>query len=307
MTNDNVFDATQWANAVQKAQSDLAQQWSQWNSVWAQAAGAAGGSGVAAGANPGAAGVAQQLAGQFEQYVGISRSLWELLGRTASISSGEERLSVFNEGLAGLQARFAALFTPLNANPWSGMSQGLAGMPGFPPGMAGIGGIGGMGAMGNPFGAGNPFAANNPFVMPALGPAREQQESWQRLSAAAARCAQAQTRLAAQWNEIMAAGLRELGNRMAPTLQAGTMPASLKELYDGWVNAAESAYAQAAHGAAFIQAQAEFSNALSELRLAQREILELWGRQFDLPTRAELNSLHKQVRELQAAVQRLGG
>jgi class III poly(R)-hydroxyalkanoic acid synthase PhaE subunit len=270
---ENPFDPTQWATAMQKAQADMTSHWSQWNALWPQAAR----TGAAAEAPAGAAAAGastQAFAQQFEQYLGISRSLWELLGRTASVTSGEERVRVFNEGLAALQAQSASMFVPPGANPWQGLMQGVA-----PP----------------------------MFGMPALGPAREQQEVWQRVSAAAMRCTQAQARLATLWNEVVATGLRELGQKLSPGLQAGRMPGSLKEVYDSWINSAESAYARAAHGVAYMQAQAELGNALTELRLAQREILEGWAKQFDLPTRSELNSLHKQVHELSAAVKRLGG
>jgi len=286
---DSPFDPAQWAGAAQKAQAELMNQWAQWNALWTQAArGAAPAAGGAPAAGAAAAGGAAAMPGmpgaapfaaQFEQYLGISRALWELVGRAASIADTAERLRVFNDGLAGLQSRFASLFMPGGANPWQGPGGGAA----------------------------NPFVAPPLFGLPPLGPAREQQESWQRLSAAAMRCAQAQARLAAQWNEIVAAGLQQLGQQLTPAVQDGRMPGSMKELYDSWVNAAESAYGRAAHGVAFIQAQSELGNALTELRLAQREILEEWARQFDLPTRAELNSLHKQVRELSAAVKRLGG
>jgi len=138
--------------------------------------------------------------------------------------------------------------------------------------------------------------------MPALGPAREQQESWQRLMQLAGRCTQAQTRVGSQWSDIIGQALRELSARVAPGLKSGAAPASMKEIYDLWVDSAESVYAQAARGAAFVQAQAELTNASSELRSAQRELLEEWAKQFDLPTRAELNSIHQQLRDLKAAL-----
>jgi polyhydroxyalkanoate synthase subunit PhaE len=278
----NAFDPTQWAAAMQKAQTDMMSQWSQWNALWAPGAMSGAGATAAGGSRSAAAGMATQpFAQQFEQYLGVTRSLWELLGRTASINDGAERMRMFSEGLAGLQSQFAQMFVPAGANPWQGLMQGLQGMtPGAPPAM---------------------------FGLPALGPAREQQEAWQRAAAAAMRCSQAQSKLAALWNDVVAQGLRELGQQMSPAVQAGRLPGSLKEVYDSWVNAAESAYARAAHGATFIQAQTEFGNALAELRVAQRAIIEDWARQFDLPTRAELNSLHQQVRELTAAVKRLGG
>jgi class III poly(R)-hydroxyalkanoic acid synthase PhaE subunit len=269
MATDSSFDPRHWADAMQKAQGNIMQQWSQFQGLWSQVASNAG-----AGAQSATAGgkeFAQQLASQIEQYVGISRSLWELLGSAATQKSAEERLRVFNEGLAGLQKTFMAGGAMAGAVPGSGNAMSWL------------------------------------FAGPALGPAREQQESLQRMSAAAARCAQAQARLATQWNEILSAGLHDLGNRLSPGLQLGQQPGSMKEVYDSWIGSAEKAYASAANNATFIHAQAEFANALSELKLAQREMVEEWARQFNLPTRAELDSLHRQVHELTAAVRRLGG
>src|SRR5262249_13008118 len=128
--------------------------------------------------------------------------------------------------------------------------------------------------------------------------------SWQRLMQLAARAAQAQMQVGTQWNDIIGRALRELSERVAPRLKSGAAPGSLKEIYDLWVDSAEGVYAQAARSAAFVQAQAELTNATSQLRSAQRELLEEWARQFDLPTRAELNSIHQQLRDLKAALHR---
>jgi class III poly(R)-hydroxyalkanoic acid synthase PhaE subunit len=162
----------------------------------------------------------------------------------------------------------------------------MGGFPGFGA-MAGASGFPGMGGA---------------FSMPALGPAREQQESFQRLAQLSMRCAQAQMQVSAQWNDIIGKALRELAERLAPRLKSGATPASMKEVYDLWVDSAESVYAQAARAGAFVQAQAELTNATSMLRSAQRELLEEWARQFDLPTRSELNSIHQQLRDLKAAL-----
>jgi BMFP domain-containing protein YqiC len=260
---------------MQKAQADLMRQWSEMNSAWLKSAGAAGAAAAPA-AMPGAE-VAQRLLGQFENYLGVTRALWELLGKSATAQEPEKRTRLFNEGLAALQGQFTAMFAPA-----------FAGTPGFASPFAGMGG-----------------SAPPSFNWPALGPAREQQESWQKLAAIVARCTQAQAKLAGLWNEIIASALRELGGKMTPRLHSGAMPGSMKEIYDIWVESAEAAYSRAAHGAAFMQAQAELSNGLSQLRIAQREMLEEWARQFDLPTRAELNSLHQQVRQLAAELLKL--
>lgn len=291
--------------------------WSELGQSWAQAAApgapAAGGSpGFAAGSAGSAAAAGEGLARQFlqqcEQYLGVSRSLWELVTRSAGISDPEQRGRSFADGLGALQQQFAGLWaaTPFGA-PATGMSGmgwpgagGFAGMPGMGgmtglPGMAGMAGIPGM--------AGFP-GAGAAFAGPALGPTREQQESWQRLLQLTARSTQAQLQVSSQWNDIIGRSLRELAERVAPRLKSGAAPGSLKEIYDLWVDSAESVYAQAARSGAFVQAQAELTNASSQLRTAQRELLEEWAKQFDLPTRAELNSIHQQLRDLKAALRR---
>ena len=261
-----------WAAAIQKAQADLYRQWSEMSQSAARAASL----GAPAGAAPGGSveGLARQFMQQCEQYLGVSRSLWELVTRCAALTDPEQRARSFADGLGGLQQQFAGL--------WAAAALGAAPAAGFAaPAWPGAGG---------------------PFNIPSLGPAREQQESWQRLTQLGMRCAQAQMQLSTQWNDIIGKALRELAERLAPRLKSGATPGSMKEIYDLWVDAAETVYAQAARGGAFVQAQAELTNATSQLRSAQRELLEEWAKQFDLPTRAELNSIHQQLRDLKAAL-----
>jgi class III poly(R)-hydroxyalkanoic acid synthase PhaE subunit len=304
-----------WAAAMQKTQDELMRQWSAMASAWSRATTGAPAAGAAqpaaAGVDPAA--ISNKFLSQFEQYLGVSRALWELLGQAARASEPQERARLFTEGLSALQQQFSGAWA---ATAFGAPLAGAATPFGFGamPGAMGAGGAGmnPWAAMGAPFGGaqnfGFPGSGAGPFgKMPALGPAREQQESLQRLAELAQRCWQAQLRLGGQWNEIISLGLKELGEKLAPQLQSGTMPGSVKELYDLWVESAESAYKRVAHGAGFIQSQAELTNTLSQLRSAQRELMEEWGRQFDLPTRAELNSLHQQVRELKAALQKLTG
>jgi class III poly(R)-hydroxyalkanoic acid synthase PhaE subunit len=300
---------------MQKTQDELMRQWSAMASAWSRATtGApAAGSAQPAAASVDPAAISNKFLSQFEHYLGVSRALWELLGQAARASEPQERARLFTEGLGALQQQFSGAWaaTAFGA-PLAGAATpfGFGAMPGAMG--AGSAGMNPWAAMGAPFGGaqnfGFPGSGAGPFgKMPALGPAREQQESLQRLAELAQRCWQAQLRLGGQWNEIISLGLKELGEKLAPQLQSGKMPGSVKELYDLWVESAESAYKRVAHGAGFIQSQAELTNTLSQLRSAQRELMEEWGRQFDLPTRAELNSLHQQVRELKAALQKLTG
>ena len=330
-----------WSSALQKAQADLMRQWLDMNAAWARATSppgtpaASGGAAGTAGAAPNAAGaatpgldggdVARRFLAQCEQYLGVSRSLWDLLGRAATAPDAEQRGKLFNDGLGVLQQQFAGLWaaTPFGAGAAQANPMAAFGLPAFalPPGMEGMAGMAGaMPGFGLP-GAGNPFAQaggfgalptgfpgfspsafTGLFNAPALGPAREQQQSLQRMSQLAARCGQAQLAVVNHWNDIIGKALRELGERLAPKLKSGATPASIKEVYDLWVDSAEGVYAQVARNAGFVQAQAELTNALSSLRSAQRELVEEWSRQFDLPTRAEINSIHQQLRELKAAL-----
>jgi len=296
--------AGDWAAAMQKAQADMLRQWSELGQGWARAAAPA--AATPAGAGPGgpnasaspASGeaLARNFLQQCEQYLGVSRSLWDLVTRSASIGDPEQRSRSFADGLGALQQQFAGLWaaTPFGAPPSMGMPGGA--WPG-----AAAGAFGGMGGLGGMPGVG---AFPGAFAMPALGPSREQQEAWQRLMQLAARTAQAQMQVGTQWNDIIGRALRELAERVAPRIKSGGAVGSLKEIYDLWVESAESVYAQAARSAAFVQAQAELTNATSQLRSAQRELIEEWARQFDLPTRAELNSIHQQLRDLKAALHR---
>jgi hypothetical protein len=336
-----------WTSALQKAQSDLMRQWLDMNAAWARATspqaaagagvaggGSAGAGGAASGAGPGAApasgaipgmdggDVARRFLEQCEQYLGVSRSLWELVGRSATAPDAEQRGKLFNEGLGLLQQQFAGLWaaTPFGAgaaqaNPMAAFGLPAFGAPGFGAPGFGAPGFGAPAGGANPFAAGfgalpagfpgfPPAAFTGLFNQPALGPTREQQQAWQQLSQVAARCGQAQLAVVNHWNDIIGKSLRELGERLAPRLKSGATPGSLKEIYDLWVDSAEGVYAQVARNAGFVQAQAELTNALSALRASQRELVEDWSRQFDLPTRAELNSIHQQLRELKAALKR---
>jgi class III poly(R)-hydroxyalkanoic acid synthase PhaE subunit len=71
-----------------------------------------------------------------------------------------------------------------------------------------------------------------------------------------------------------------------------------RELYDLWVECGEKVYAQVAHSEAYAKLQAQVGNAAIKLRAKQQAVIERGLKYFDLPTRAELNTVHKQMREL---------
>lgn len=133
----------------------------------------------------------------------------------------------------------------------------------------------------------------------ALGLTREHQQRWQRAADAARRVAAAQRRLQYLWSDA----LRDASSAFAAQILARpAVPsdASLREMYDSWIDCAEQAYSNMAHGEAFCTALAEFVNAGSLWRQEFAAGLEQWSKLLDLPTRSELNSVYARLQSLEA-------
>jgi hypothetical protein len=76
----------------------------------------------------------------------------------------------------------------------------------------------------------------------------------------------------------------------------------MRELYEVWIECGEQCFAAIAQDAQFIAIQADHSNALSRMRIAEHALLEDWLKQHDLPTRSELNSVHQKLRTMSARI-----
>lgn len=136
----------------------------------------------------------------------------------------------------------------------------------------------------------------------ALGLTRERQEAWQKFARLLAQYQQVQTKLAQQWIKIGAEATKKFAARVSATSTGapGASMESLKGLYDVWIECAEEVYGSVAHSPEYAHLIAELANSSNAVRAEQQRELESWARQFDLPTRAEINSLHQQVKELRA-------
>ncbi|MEZ0470356.1 class III poly(R)-hydroxyalkanoic acid synthase subunit PhaE [Luteimonas salinilitoris] len=141
--------------------------------------------------------------------------------------------------------------------------------------------------------------------LPAFGFAREHQERWQRL-------AQAQVELQQRteaYNALMLKASQQayaiLERRLAEREQPGLQIESPRALFDLWVDAAEEAYAEVALSPEFREAYGDLVNAQMRVRgVVQREVEQLC-RQFDMPTRSELDGAHRKIVELERQVRRL--
>lgn len=133
--------------------------------------------------------------------------------------------------------------------------------------------------------------------IPAIGPLREHTETWREVAEAQARCDRLQQDLRAILFRVQhdALDLVQQRVREEPVQQ-------LRDLHKLWVECGEEVYAKVAHGETYCRLQAEFGNAMVRLRAGQQKIIEHWLRQFDLPTRAELNTVHRQLREQKATL-----
>jgi hypothetical protein len=134
---------------------------------------------------------------------------------------------------------------------------------------------------------------------PALGPMREHQQRWQRMSEAARRIDDAQRRLQRQWSDALRQAAADLAARLQPPPSAAADADALRKLYDTWIDCAEDAYARTAHSEAFCNAQAELVNAGSQWREELQAGIEHWAKLLDLPTRSEINTLTLRLRSIE--------
>jgi class III poly(R)-hydroxyalkanoic acid synthase PhaE subunit len=137
--------------------------------------------------------------------------------------------------------------------------------------------------------------------MPPLGLAREQTETWRELLSAQAEFQALEQELRGVWTKVQSDALTLMEQMLRERKPAHGIN-DYRELYDLWVECGEKVYAQVAHSEAYAKLQAQVGNAAIKLRARQQAVMERGLKYFDLPTRAELNTVHKQVRELRERV-----
>jgi Poly(R)-hydroxyalkanoic acid synthase subunit (PHA_synth_III_E) len=134
---------------------------------------------------------------------------------------------------------------------------------------------------------------------PALGLSREYQETAARLLDLSKQFQLRYAEFAQQNATIMQDAFHVLKKRFDDAPSAGKTPAAL---YDAWIDCAEGTYAQAAHGERFARLLAELCNISSAFKVERGKLTEQIARHLDLPSRAEVDTLHRQVRALTTAI-----
>jgi class III poly(R)-hydroxyalkanoic acid synthase PhaE subunit len=145
--------------------------------------------------------------------------------------------------------------------------------------------------------AGQQFKPEDLFArhLPALGLSREYQEIVRRMLDVGERFQRRCADFAQAGADIGQSAWAAIHKRSSGD---ATLLGSPAALYDAWIDCAEEAFARAAHGEPFARLLADLCNLLSEFKLERGKLLEALARHLDLPSRAEVDSLHRQVREL---------
>ena len=145
---------------------------------------------------------------------------------------------------------------------------------------------------------GAPIVRRRAGAYAALGLAREPAEALRALAAAQREHQALEQALRAELVRVQNDALTLLEQRVRERDLANKPIGEWRELYDLWIECGEQAFSQVAHSEAYGKLQAELGNAAIRLRAQQQTIFESALRQFDLPTRSELNTVHRQIGEL---------
>lgn len=141
-------------------------------------------------------------------------------------------------------------------------------------------------------------------ALPPLGLARPQLQAWRELEAARAEYQQLEQALRAALLRIQIDALELLERRVAERAH-GVALREFRELYDLWIECGEHVYSQAAHSDEYCKLLAEVGNATMRVRAREQALMEQALKRFDLPTRSELNTVHRHLRELRSKVAEL--
>lgn len=133
---------------------------------------------------------------------------------------------------------------------------------------------------------------------PALGLTREYQSIMQRLTELGSQFQRSYAEFLKQSGSITEQAMQAVQKRAIAEPQLAASPAAA---YEAWIDSAEAAYSQAAHGEAFARSLGELCNLLSAFKVERGKLLEAFAKHLDLPSRAEVDSLHRKVNELTLA------
>jgi class III poly(R)-hydroxyalkanoic acid synthase PhaE subunit len=133
---------------------------------------------------------------------------------------------------------------------------------------------------------------------PAFGYAREHQERMQKAAVAFAEFQDAVGKYNALILKSSQRSFEIFEDKLGSRGEPGRQIDSLRGLYDLWVDAAEEAYAEIALSDEFRTVYGDLVNAQMRVRSHVQAEVERLGGELGMPTRSELNSVHKRLHEL---------
>ena len=141
--------------------------------------------------------------------------------------------------------------------------------------------------------------------MPTFGFAREHQERLQGLGRAQLDWQQALGAYHALLGKVSQDAFSRFESKLIDREEPGRQVGSVRALFDLWVDAAEEAYAESALSLEYRHAYGPLVNAQMRMRNAIQSIMEQNATSAGLPGRAELDSAHRKIAELERLVRRI--
>ena len=136
------------------------------------------------------------------------------------------------------------------------------------------------------------------LAMPGVGYTRE----WQEQSQALARLWMAHQQAYRDYNEIFSRvgvnTVKRFQDKIMALSGSENPVSTLRELYDLWVDCAEDAYAEMVNTEEYSQANARLVNTLMAWKREGRQMLDETLSMLGLPSRRELDSVHKRLHQL---------
>lgn len=206
------------------------------------------------------------------------------------------RLSGQNPTPEAVTAAWREMLGGANANPFAQMLSGMdgAGVEGWDAWVQRLAPLFDASA-----GEGRPWHA-----LPTFGLAREHQERWQGFAHAFADYQRSQQAFQSLLQQASQNAFVQFEARLRSRDPAQPID-SPRALFDLWIDAAEDAYAEVALSPPFRSAYADMVAGQMRLRQAVQGEIEQLCRQFDLPTRTELDGAHRKLADLERVVRRL--
>lgn len=116
---------------------------------------------------------------------------------------------------------------------------------------------------------------------------------------------QAQTTYQLLVGEAWIDAFQAMMKKLVAMAQKGETISDARHLLRIWVDVADEVFIELFHSEAYAAAQSTYVNSNMTVRRQQRELLEVWLRNNDMPTRSDVDEAHHQIYELRKEVRAL--